>query len=165
VRSNLSPTGCREHLDRLLTEEVSELERLEGVLEREHGFISDNSVDQLTAAGKERQGSVSALFRIEDERRELCRMMDVDATPQGIEELLTWCDPSRSLLRRWAGCFERAKRCRNLNDRNGALVSARLKRVEGLLGFVTRQSQGKSTYNKAGAYQGLQSGRVVATKA
>jgi hypothetical protein len=76
---------------------------------------------------------VTTLVGIEEERRSLCRVLNVPADMHGLERLLTWCDPSSGLRQRWAECAERATRCRNSNERNGALVSARLKRVEGLL--------------------------------
>jgi len=80
---------------------------------------------------------VGELLRVEDERRSLCRMMNVPTNVQGLERLLRWCDPSSTMQRRLVDCAERATRCRELNDRNGALVTARLKKVEGMLDVLT----------------------------
>ena len=164
MRSNLSAAGCRDHLARLLDEESGELARLEVLLDKEHAILAANDVEKLTAAGVERQRCITALFRIEDERRSLCRMLDIETTAAGIEKLLKWCDPSRALQRRWAACTESAQRCRSLNDRNGALVNARLKRVEGLLNVVTSRPAVKGTYGKQAAGAPARTGYVLTTR-
>ena len=82
---------------------------------------------------------------------------------QGLERLLAWCDPSRTLRRRWAECAERAARCRNLNDRNGALVTVRLKNVEGMLDVLTGRAKPK-VYGRQGTFEtAARDPRVLAT--
>jgi flagellar biosynthesis/type III secretory pathway chaperone len=155
---------CREHLEKLISEEVSALTRLETLLDKEHAILISNDVDELDRTGDARQACIGELVRIEDERRSLCRMLNVPADPQGLERLLTWCDPSHSLKRRWAGCTERASHCRDLNDRNGALVTARLKRVEGMLDLLTGRANQPKVYGKQGAFQAVtRSANVLAT--
>lgn len=149
----MDPRICREHLERLLIEEAATLVRLEELLEKEHGFITSNDVDALENAGEARQSCITALIAIEDERRSLCRMMNVSPDPAGIEKLLQWCDPSRQLLDRRLACSQRATQCRSLNDRNGALVTARLKRVEGMLGVITGRAGQTQVYGSKGGYE------------
>jgi flagella synthesis protein FlgN len=144
---------CREHLERLLTEEAGTLARLEELLEKEHEFLLANDVEQLEQAGEARQSCIGALVAIEDERRSLCRMMNVSADAAGLDKLLNWCDLSRELKTRWSACADRAARCRGLNDRNGALVSARLKRVEGMLDVITGRAGQPKVYGSKGAYE------------
>jgi len=154
---------CREHLEKLLTEEVSALAQLEESLGREHALLVDNNIDELDRAGELRQSCVATLIRIEDERRNLCCMLNVPADMHGLEQLLTWCDPTRGLRQRWAECAERATRCRNSNERNGALVSARLKRVEGLLDTLTGRANQPKVYGRQGGYDvSGRSGHVLA---
>jgi flagella synthesis protein FlgN len=148
----VDPGVCREHLEKLLAEETAALAQLETLLDREHELLIANDVDGLGRAGEARQACVGTLVRAEDERRSLCRMMNVPADPQGLERLLAWCDPAGTLRRRWAECSERAARCRQLNDRNGALVAARLKRVEGMLDVLTGRAQPK-VYGRQGAFE------------
>lgn len=148
----MDPSICRETLDKLITAEVDALSRLETLLASEHEHIVANEVDALEQAGEARQHCIGELLRIEDERRALCRMMNVSADAPGLERLLIWCDPSRDLQRRWAACAERATRCRGLNDRNGALVAARLKRVEGMLDVLTGRANQPKVYGKQGMY-------------
>lgn len=144
---------CRQHLEKLISEETSALTRLEALLDKEHGVLQSNDVEELDRTGEARQACIGELVRIEDERRSLCRMLNVPADPPGLERLLTWCDPSHQLKRRWASCSERATRCRELNDRNGALVTARLKRVEGMLDVLTGRANQPKMYGKQGAFQ------------
>lgn len=148
----MDPGVCREHLEKLLAEETAALAQLETVLDREHELLIANDVDALERAGETRQTLVGTLVRAEDERRSLCRMMNVPPDHQGLERLLAWCDPSRTLKRRWAECAERATRCRQANDRNGALVAARMKRLEGVLEVLTGRAQSK-VYGRQGAFE------------
>ena len=150
---------CRDQLAKLVAEEVAALVQLEALLDREHELLLANDIEEFERAGEQRQVCVTTLLRIEDERRSLCRMLNAPADMHGLERLLTWCDPERSLQARWAECAERATRCRNHNDRNGALVSARLKRVEGLLATLTGRANQPKTYGKQGGYE--TSGRSV----
>jgi flagellar biosynthesis/type III secretory pathway chaperone len=155
---------CREHLEKLISEESTALARLEGLLDKEHAVLQSNDIDELDRTGEARQACIGELVRIEDERRSLCRMLNVSADPQGLDRLLGWCDPSNKLKRRWASCAERATRCRDLNDRNGALVAARLKRVEGMLDVVTGRTNQPKVYGKHGAVQtSPRSVNVIAT--
>jgi flagella synthesis protein FlgN len=148
----VDPKVCREHLEGLVTEEIGALTRLEVLLDKEHEYLLANDIEALERAGDARQVCVGALLRIEDERRSLCRMMNLPSDPAGLEQLLTWCDPSRALQRRWGQCAALAASCRSRNERNGALVTARLKRVEGLLDVLTGRSNQPKVYGKQGGY-------------
>lgn len=149
----MDPRICRETLERLLVEEATTLARLEELLDKEHEFLTSNNVDELEKAGEARQSCISALIAIEDERRSLCRMMNVSPDAVGLDKLLNWCDPSRQLKTRWAACADRAAHCRSLNDRNGALVTARLKRVEGMLDVITGRANQPKMYGAKGGYE------------
>lgn len=159
----MDPHVCREHLERLLVEEAATLARLEELLDKEHEFLQANNIEELERAGEARQSCIVALVAIEDERRSLCRMMNVAADASGLDKLLNWCDPGRELKTRWAACADRAARCRGLNDRNGALVTARLKRVEGMLDVITGRANQPKVYGSKGGYEApVRSDRVIA---
>jgi flagellar biosynthesis/type III secretory pathway chaperone len=151
-RRFVEPRACRELLEKLLTEEVGALTRLEGLLDREHEYLVANNIDAFERAGEERQNCVGVLVRVEDERRSLCRMMNLPADPAGLEKLIGWCDSSGALKKRWAACADRAIGCRGRNDRNGALVTSRLKRVEGMLNVITGRSKQPKVYGRQGGY-------------
>jgi len=149
----VDPGVCREHLQKLLAEELNALTQLESLLDREHDLLVANDVDGLEQAGESRQACVGELLRVEDERRSLCRMMNVPTDAQGLERLLRWCDPSNTMHRRFGECAERAAKCRELNERNGALVTARLKKVEGMLDVLTGRANQPKVYGRQGMFQ------------
>jgi flagellar biosynthesis protein FlgN len=165
VEQSMDATLCRDNLDRLLAEENSLLDKLETLLDREYGYIAKNEVDALEEAGQVRQSCMGDLVRVEEERRSLCRMSGKTPDLRGLDELLKWCDPQGSLQSSWKECATRATRCRQLNDRNGMIVAARLKRVEGLLNIVTGGSQSPGTYGPQGAYTATATGRMVRSEA
>jgi flagellar biosynthesis protein FlgN len=161
----LEVSACREALASILTQEVSALAEIAALLDREHALLVANDVDTLDIVMEERQVSVGKLLRSEEERRSLCRMHGREPDAKGIEQLMAWCDPRGTLKSHWTECANGAARCRELNDRNGALVTARMKRVETLLTALTGQSQEATTYSAKGAYAAPRSGRVLATEA
>jgi flagellar biosynthesis/type III secretory pathway chaperone len=127
----------RDHLARLLSEENTALARFEALLDREHAALKTRDIDALEALSDARQDSVTHLLKLEDERRSVCSMLGYDTDLPGLARLIAWCDPRRSLAQPYEECAARARRCRDLNDRNGILVGAQIKRVEGLLGAIT----------------------------
>ena len=145
--------ACRDTLEKLLNEEIATLARLQGLLDKEHEFLVANDIEELERAGVARQACVVVLVRVEEERRSLCRMMNLPTDPAGVEKLLAWCDPSGALKKRWASCADHAISCRALNDRNGALVTTRLKRVEGMLDVITGRANQPKVYGRQGGYE------------
>ena len=136
----------RDTLQRLLVEENGALADFERLLDEEHGALRSRNIDALEQLAESRQANVIRLLKIEDERRSLCSMLGFESDLQGLSKLIAWCDPARSLAKRYEECATRAKNCRDLNDRNGILVGAQIKRVEGLLGAMT------GTTNEARGY-------------
>ncbi len=160
----MDPNVCRDHLQKLIAEESGALDQLLQLLDREHDLLVANDVDGLDRAGQARQSCVGVLMRIEDDRRALCRALNVPADATGLDRLLAWCDPSKELRGRWAACADRATRCRQLNDRNGALVTARLNRVQGMLDIVTGRADQPKVYGRQGAFQTpARAGRTLAS--
>lgn len=160
--SNMDASLCREHLDELLAQEIAALSHLEALLEQERDFIVANNIEQLDSTGTERQRYVGVLMRIEDERHALCRASGMSGDRVGLKKLLTWCDPDNTLQARWTDSTRKIRHCRALNDRNGALVSNRMKRVEGLLNLLNGQSGESKVYNaKGNAYQQAGAGRML----
>lgn len=157
--------SCRESLGTLLIQEASLLNELTALLEHEHGLLVANDVEALEKAMQERQVTLGRLLQIEDERRSLCRMHGRESDTGGLENLLAWCDPRGTLKSRWDDCASGAIRCRERNDKNGALVNARMKRVENLLGALTGNPPESPTYGPKGAYSTPRSGRVLTTEA
>jgi flagellar biosynthesis protein FlgN len=162
----VDPSVCRDTVARLLAEEIVALGDVERLLNVEHEALVAKNVDMLEQTAETRRSRIGALVRIEDERRTLCRMLGHSPDAQGLQKMLAWCDPRGTLSQQWTDRGERAKRCRLLNDRNGALVTARLKRVEGLVDLLTGKSQSQNTYGpRGGAYAAPSSGRLLTIEA
>jgi flagella synthesis protein FlgN len=152
---------CREHLGEVLAEEAALLGELRTLLEREYEVLGTKDAIAVEKAVLARQERVGALARVEEHRRSLCSMHGYSADYAGLEGLMVWCDPQGTLVSRLRECAKSAADCRDLNERNGTLVSAKLKRVEGLLGALTGRSSSADTYNANGSNAPTRPGRVL----
>ena len=161
----MDQSQCRERLARLIHDESKALSELAALLDREHGYLEGNDVAALEGAARERQRCVARIFRVDEERRALCRDMGHSQDLKGLEELIRWCDPKGTLAAGWAECSAAADRCRQLNDRNGALVAARLTHVHARVGVLIESRRQAVTYGPRGWYSQPSSGCVVATEA
>jgi flagellar biosynthesis/type III secretory pathway chaperone len=151
---SLDPKDCRERFARHLADETALLKLLEEQLHREHELLAANDIEELEMAGVARQQSVARLLRVHDERSNLCRARNLAPDEKGFAALLSWCDPEGSLAAAQAECATHARRCREQNERNGALVTARLNRVGGMLGMIAGEPA-------AGTYQSRTSTRTA----
>jgi flagella synthesis protein FlgN len=148
--SSLDADVCRDHLGTLLAEEIAALRDLEDLLKREHEVLGSKNVAAIERTALIRQQMVGDLARTEEQRRSLCTLHGYSADWVGLESLMQWCDPAGTLLSRLRECAQRATQCRDLNDKNGILVAARLKHVEGLLGALTGGTNQPVTYGPKG---------------
>jgi len=157
---------CLSQLSRLLADETALLGTLERQLGNEHALLEANDIENLEHASNARQQSVAGLLRIDDERRRLCQLLGHGTDQTGLAALLAWCDPQGSLAGDLASSATQAQRCRDQNDRNGALVAARLRHVSGMLGMLTANTTPK-TYESRGhsSTAGLPAGRMVSVSA
>jgi flagellar biosynthesis/type III secretory pathway chaperone len=158
----LDPALTRQHIEQLLDDEWRSLTELEPLLAREHDLLEAGNVDAIEAAGAKRQACIAELLRVDDERRALCRMLGYTADLEGLGQLMRWCDPANGLAGKWTSCLDKAGQCQKLNQRNGALVTARLRRVEGLLGVITGDHRSKGVYGPQGAYSRLHASHSLA---
>lgn len=132
----MDATLCREHVKRLLVEENAVLAELESQLDREHEALAARNLEALESAADTRQLHMQRLLKIEDERRTACSMHGFAPDLRGLAQLIAWCDPKRTLASFYEECVTRAERCRASNDRNAALVAARMSRIENMLGAL-----------------------------
>jgi flagella synthesis protein FlgN len=159
-------SDCRDTLGQLLDEELDALSGLERLLIAERDVLAKNdSPEALEEVCSHRQLRISQLLKIQDERRGLLRATGHTVDNAGIESLLKICDPQRKLLDRWAHCAERAARCRELNDFNGALVASRMRRVEGMLEILTGRKREAPIYGRQGQQAWVAAGRLLAAEA
>jgi flagellar biosynthesis/type III secretory pathway chaperone len=146
----MDPVVCREHLAELLGEEVVLLMQLQALLEEEHELLGSSRIDELQRTTRERQERLGALARVEEQRRVLCSLHGKGTDRAGLEQLVQWCDPKGALSPQLAECVGRALRCRELNDQNGLMVAARMKRVSDLLQALTGRTTRAETYGPRG---------------
>jgi|SRR5579871_3118243 len=142
---------CRESLAGLLAEESRILTDLQDLLQRESEVLGTNQVAAVERIAPMRQQMMAALARTEEQRRTLCTLHGYSPDWIGLEQLLQWCDPIGTLLPSLRECAQRALRCRDLNTRNGELVSVQLKHVEARLATLTRDTLKPVTYGPKGA--------------
>jgi flagellar biosynthesis/type III secretory pathway chaperone len=157
----------RSHIEALMADEAQALQQLQTLLDREHQFISNDDLEALEAAGRDRESCVNQLMRIDAERQNLCRSTGRSGDKAGLLSLLRWCDPSGRLQQHWKASTDMIRQCRSLNDRNGALVNNRMKRVEGMLDALNGpQASSSRTYtNRGNAYLQNSAGRVCSIQA
>jgi flagellar biosynthesis protein FlgN len=154
---------CREHLAELLGEEIVLLTELQQLLEEERDLIGVGEPEALHRTTRARQDRLGALARIEEQRRSLCTLHGETPDRAGLERLRRWCDPKGALAPRLAECLGRAVRCRDLNDRNGIMVAARMKRVSELLQVLTGRVTRAATYGPRGYAGSARTGRMLGT--
>jgi len=128
------------HVQRLLADEQTQLNRLHELLLSESAVLRGDDVAAIERVGAERHECTSNLMRLDSERRELCRMLSHETGRDGFEQLLRWCDPEGTLHRQWQANLSVARRCKDHNDRNGAVVSVRLNHVQKLLTAIRGDS-------------------------
>ena len=157
--------ACREQLAKIMANETRLLSDLMQLLDREHACLQGEDAAALEKTAQDRQKCVSAIYRCDEERRLLCRNTGRSENLQGLQELMRWCDPTGTLAPAWAQCSAAAANCRKLNDRNGALVSARLKHVQNRLGVLVAGRRDGVTYGRRGSDLPPTGSRLVATKA
>ncbi len=146
----MDPQTCRAQLSRLIQQEIAALGDLAVLLEREFTHMRDNDVDALGDAMRERHKCVARILNVDDERRSLCRALGRPHDLKGLEALLAWCDPQRTLAAAWAACTAAATKCRGLNDRNSAMAGARLQNVQARLGVLIDGRRETVTYGPRG---------------
>jgi flagellar biosynthesis protein FlgN len=125
--------NVHQHLNSLLSEEAQLLVELETVLERETDIVRGEDTEAIQSIGSNRHRCVDRLSRIGVERTDSARMLSFGADQAGMEKLFDWADPSTALRAKWRANLELARRCKALNDKNGAIVAAKLDRVQQLL--------------------------------
>jgi flagella synthesis protein FlgN len=163
----MDTTQCRNYLEQSLNTEAAVLHELNQLLDQEHQLITQDAIEDLDKTATQRDQCISKLLKIDADRLALCRATGNAADKHGLKLLLGWCDPQGKLRARWSQSAEAVQRCRTLNDRNGALINTRLKRVEGMLDALSDgQTRNERTYTARGnAYQNNHSGGVCKIKA
>jgi flagellar biosynthesis/type III secretory pathway chaperone len=141
------------HLTRILAEEARLLSELQGVLEQETEVVSGDDAEAIQRIGSNRHRCVERLAQLAAERSDTGRMLSFGSDGPGLARLIDWADPSAALRAQWRINLDLARRCQAINDKNGAIVTAKLERVRQLLGKL-RGATAPPVYNAKGARYG-----------
>ncbi len=152
----------QQHLGRILNEEAQLLAELELLLRQETEIVRGEDHDAIQNIGANRHRCVERLARLDAERADSCRMLSFGRGPGALDKLYAWADPSGTLRAQWTSNLELVRRCKRLNDQNGAIVAARLNRVQQLLGRL-RGSSPPPVYSPRGARYGSLGPRDLGT--
>jgi flagellar biosynthesis/type III secretory pathway chaperone len=146
-------TDVYQHLTRILAEEARLLGEFETVLQQETDIVRGEDAQAIQRIGENRHRYVAALTALDGERADTCRMFSFGTGRGALERLFEWADPSAALRRQWTSNLELAGRCKAVNDQNGAIVAAKLGRVQQLLGKL-RGASPPPVYSAKGARYG-----------
>jgi flagellar biosynthesis/type III secretory pathway chaperone len=150
----LERADVRSLLSRILDEESQLLGELETLLREETAILKSDDVDAIARIGSTRQHCIDALTRLDAERTDTCRMLSFGQGRGAVSKLYGWCDPGGALESRWLSNLNIARRCQRLNDTNGAVVTARLSRVQQLL-MAIRGTAAPPVYSARGSRHGV----------
>jgi flagellar biosynthesis protein FlgN len=144
----IRPADIRRHIDRVLRDEARLLAELEQLLQREADVVRGEDPAAIEHIGAARHHCIDQLSRLDTERTEACRMLSFGSGRENFTRLLAWCDPDQTLRHQWQRNLQLARRCKELNDRNGAVVALKLGQVQQLL--ATLRGGGPSVYGRQG---------------
>jgi flagellar biosynthesis/type III secretory pathway chaperone len=150
----LQRDDVRQLLQRLLGEESRLLKELHVLLVDEAGILSRNDIDGISNIGSTRQRCIDALTALDAERTATCRMLSFGQGAGALTRLYQWCDPSGALDGRWHANLAIARKCQHLNNTNGAVVTAKLSRVQQLL-MAIRGTSGSPVYSQRASRYGV----------
>jgi flagellar biosynthesis/type III secretory pathway chaperone len=150
----LQRADVHQHLSRILEEESRLLSELETLLQEETAILAGQDIEAIAHIGSTRQRCIDALTRLDAERTDSCRMLSFGQGRGALTKLYGWCDPSGALESKWLANLKIARRCQRLNDTNGAIVTARLSRVQQLL-MVVRGTSPPPVYSARGSRYGV----------
>jgi flagellar biosynthesis protein FlgN len=129
----LQRADIQRHLNRIVDDETRLLSELQALLHDEAAILVRNDMEAISRIGSTRQQCIDALTRLEVERADTCRMLSFGQGGGALTSLYGWCDPSGALTSKWLANLAIARQCKQLNDTNGAVVTAKLSRVQQLL--------------------------------
>lgn len=155
---SVQPAEIQPHLRRILLEEAQLLTELERLLEQETEILQSEDAAAIQNIGAARHGCVERLTRLDGERADLCRMLSFGNGAPALQRLFAWADRDGSVQQQWQANLQLARRCKLLNDRNGAIVTVKLSRVQQLLGQL-RGTAPPAVYGPKAARYGAPSAR------
>ncbi|MEZ5499532.1 MAG: flagellar protein FlgN [Steroidobacteraceae bacterium] len=132
--------ACLQQFEQFVSEELDALANLSELLEDEHRLLELGRAEALQQVTAARESAMTRLLLLQRDRWALVRALGRDESRNGLMQVLRWCDPLRTLTPSLQRCATLAEKCRDYNTRNGALVAARMQRLERQLAYMTTGS-------------------------
>lgn len=138
-------------LGELLEHEFELAHSLSQALAAENDALQGLDPAALDKATDAKQQCVSALSDIESERRLFCAGHGMRPDSGGMHALCVEADGDNGpLITRWYSLLALLETCREANQRNGAIVSAQRRRVDGALGLLYGSNVNATVYDAQG---------------
>jgi flagellar biosynthesis/type III secretory pathway chaperone len=150
----------RQQVSSLLRDEQRLLLQLETLLRQETEVLRGDDSAAIEQVGATRQECVDALSKLARERDDLAGMLGAAAGERTFVQLLKRCDSDGTLARQWQTNLQQARKLRDLNERNGALVAVKLNHVQGLL-TALRGGTARGDYGPAATFPSSFSGKEL----
>ncbi|OBS09786.1 flagella synthesis protein FlgN [Acidihalobacter prosperus] len=132
----------------LLSEEVSEMERLRALLEAEAEALQGLQADALLQMVETKAGLVQALERLGARRAELLVRIGCASDPPSLK--LFMANAPAPIATAWQALVAETGRCESLNRRNGALNQSGQRQVLRLIRVLRGEPVEPPTYGRKG---------------
>jgi flagellar biosynthesis/type III secretory pathway chaperone len=140
----------RQRLAELLQQEQSGTRRLLTELERQQQSLASAQPELIEASALASAQHIQTLEALEKQRNALAARLGYSGDNDGMAQLIRWCDYDGTLAQQWRRLLETARRCRDCNQVNGAVVDINRRRVRQALGILRGQLSEAELYGRSG---------------
>ena len=140
----------RQRLADLLQQEQISASRLLITLEQQQQSLADQKPARIEASANASYNCIQELEQLEKKRNALAARLGYAASNDGMENLIRWCDYDGTLGMQWRKLLELARRCRDCNQVNGAVVDINRRRVRQALEILRGQQPDAELYGRSG---------------
>lgn len=140
----------RQRLADLLQQEQTGTLSLLTELERQQQSLASAQPELIEASAQATQQHIQSLEALEKKRNALAARLGYSGDNDGMEQLIRWCDYDGTLAQQWRKLLEMARRCRDCNQVNGAVVDINRRRVRQALGILRGQQSEAELYGRSG---------------
>ena len=160
--ADLSPHDCRNSLESVIRDSQQHTLELEALLAEEQSALRSQDSDSLERVAASKLSCVSALDTLEGTRRDLAIRAGFGTDPDGMKDMLAWCDEDQTLERSWRTLLESASRCERQNRSNGAVSNVRAQQIRAALAILSGNPDSTHIYSPSGTATGGHDHREIA---
>ena len=148
--ADLSPRDCRNSLESVIRDSQQHTTELEELLAMEQSALRSQDTESLESVAARKLDCVSALDSLEGTRRDLAIRAGFGTDPDGMDDMLAWCDEDRTLEHSWRSLLESAGRCERQNRSNGAVSHVRAQQIRAALAILSGNPDSTHIYSPSG---------------